>query len=300
MAYVNITNRVVNNGNWLGSMDSRVKLIVLIATLTSCFMMQSWLGLVLLLGLLVTVGMSCKIALKMMVTNLTPVLFFVVFTILVNGFGFGVGIVDASAPPLVPEFLGRMLAAAGGKAASEAVAGGTELPNFMVLFGGFGFRPIGFQNGCFWALRLLILFATTLLLTMTSSITSLTDALVAWMCPLAVLHVPTEDIALVFTITLRFIQVIAEEAERIFLAQQARGAAFDSRNPFRKISAMLPVVIPLFVKLFRRSDNLVMAMESRCYQGQGRTHLRNHRLGLATWLATLSLASLIFSAGVLL
>ena len=43
---------------------------------------------------------------------------------------------------------------------------------------------------------------------------------------------------------------------------------------------MLPILIPLFIRSFRRADELALAMEARCYRGgEGRT--RMHQLRLA-------------------
>jgi energy-coupling factor transport system permease protein len=44
------------------------------------------------------------------------------------------------------------------------------------------------------------------------------------------------------------------------------------------------VLVPLFVRLFRRADDLAVAMESRCYRGQGRTRLREPVMRRADWL----------------
>jgi energy-coupling factor transport system permease protein len=50
------------------------------------------------------------------------------------------------------------------------------------------------------------------------------------------------------------------------------------RDPRRLASALLPLVIPLFVISFRRADDLAVAMTSRCYRGDvGRTRYRELR-----------------------
>ena len=55
----------------------------------------------------------------------------------------------------------------------------------------------------------------------------------------------------------------------------ARGADFESGNVITRAKSMIPILVPLFVSAFRRSDELAMAMESRCYHGgEGRTKLR--------------------------
>ena len=77
------------------------------------------------------------------------------------------------------------------------------------------------------------------------------------------------------SIALRLIPTLVDETDKIMNAQKARCAEFDSRNPFKKIKAMLPVLIPLFVSSFRRADELADAMDSRCYRGaKGRTRMK--------------------------
>ena len=49
--------------------------------------------------------------------------------------------------------------------------------------------------------------------------------------------------------------------------------------------AWVPVLVPLFVNLFRRADDLAIAMESRCYTGQGRTRLHEPSMRVSDWVA---------------
>ena len=58
-------------------------------------------------------------------------------------------------------------------------------------------------------------------------------------------------------------------------AQMARGAEFDSGNLIKKVKALVPLLVPLFISAFRRANDLAMAMEARCYQGgEGRTKMK--------------------------
>jgi energy-coupling factor transport system permease protein len=76
------------------------------------------------------------------------------------------------------------------------------------------------------------------------------------------------------TIALRFIPTLLDETDRIMKAQLARGAAFDRGNLWKRLKAFLPVLIPLFVIVFQRAEDLATAMEARCYRGgEGRTRM---------------------------
>ena len=104
---------------------------------------------------------------------------------------------------------------------------------------------------------------------------ALTDAIENLFRPLSRIHLPVHEFAMMMTIALRFIPTLIEETEKIMNAQKARGADFESGNLIKKIKAMIPLLVPLFVSAFRRANDLAMAMEARCYRGgAGRTRMK--------------------------
>lgn len=132
----------------------------------------------------------------------------------------------------------------------------------------------GLRQGLFLSARLIILIATTSLLTLTTSPIALTDGLENLLAPFQKLGLPAHELAMMMTIALRFIPTLMEEAEKIMKAQMARGADFESGNVFQRARSLVPLLVPLFVSAFRRADELAMAMESRCYRGsEKRTRL---------------------------
>lgn len=137
-----------------------------------------------------------------------------------------------------------------------------------------------------WRLILLVLMPTVLTLTSTPS--ELCGGLESLLSPLKVFHVPVYILALIMSIALRLIPTLADETDQIINAQKARGAQFESKNPFKKIKAMIPVLIPLFVSSFRRADELADAMDSRCFRGaKGRTRMKTLRFGIGDIAALL-------------
>ena len=129
---------------------------------------------------------------------------------------------------------------------------------------------------------LLVLGSFIVVLTTTS--TALTDALRSFVFPLRALHVPADDIAMVFSMAIRFIPLMAQEVCAIHDAQFSRGTSFHRGGLWRRVSAWPPVFIPLFVGLFRRADKLSVAMDARCYGARGgrRTSLRDYRMTIAS------------------
>ena len=142
-----------------------------------------------------------------------------------------------------------------------------------------------------WRLLLLVIMPT--LLTLTSTPTELCDGLESLLSPLKKLHFPVHELALIMSIALRLIPTLIEETDKIMNAQKARGAQFESKNPFKKIKAMLPVLIPLFVSSFRRADDLADAMDSRCYRGaKGRTRMKKLHFHVGDVIALLAFVAL--------
>lgn len=171
----------------------------------------------------------------------------------------------------------------------------------LVRFGPLAVDASGLARGLFFASRIVLLVSSTSLLTLTTSPVALTDALERLMRPLAAVRVPVGDIATMLSIALRFMPTTAEEAEKIIVAQAARGARFDSGGPVRRARAYVPVLVPLFVGLFRRADELAVAMEARCYRGgEGRTRLRESRMHSADWVVLLAGASVLVAVGAVL
>ncbi len=155
----------------------------------------------------------------------------------------------------------------------------------LVRLGPLAIDQGGLVTGLFFSFRIVLLVVGTSLLTLTTSPVELTDGLERVMRPLRLLRVPVAELSMMLTISLRFIPTTAEEAEKIIVAQTARGARFDKGGPVARAKAYVPVLVPLFVNLFRRADELATAMESRCYRGgEGRTRLRETRLIFRDWI----------------
>lgn len=73
------------------------------------------------------------------------------------------------------------------------------------------------------------------------------------------------EFAFAFTTAVRFVPVLAEEAQTIMDAQKARGLELEKGNILKRIRNYIPVLIPLIVSAIRRSLELAEAMESRAW-----------------------------------
>jgi energy-coupling factor transport system permease protein len=216
--------------------DPRVKVVCVAAVAVGLFVHTSWASLAIFAGATAVGLVLSRIPLGWIVRGLRPILWLVVLTFVVQAL-FASGPALFRLGPLHPSTTGLRLAA-------------------------------------LLSVRLAVLVVASLLLTLTTPPIALTDAL-AWLGrPLRALHVPTEELALMVTIALRFVPTLLQEIDTIMKAQEARGADFAHGGPLRRARALVPVLVPLFVLSFRRADELALAMEARCYTpGAPRTRL---------------------------
>ncbi|MDR0883733.1 MAG: energy-coupling factor transporter transmembrane protein EcfT [Oscillospiraceae bacterium] len=157
----------------------------------------------------------------------------------------------------------------------------------------------GVYVAIFMAVRIICLVIIGALLTYTTTPTQLTDAIERLLWPLNKIRVPVHTFAMMMTLALRFIPVLLEEIERIMNAQKARGADWETGGLVRRAKALIPIFVPLLVSAFRRAYDLALAMECRCYMGDGkRTRMNQSRFALRDGVALLVYAA--FLAGVIL
>ena len=157
----------------------------------------------------------------------------------------------------------------------------------------------GLESAALFTVRLATVVTAAALLTLTTSPLELTDGLERLLRPLRRLRVPSHELAMTVSIALRFIPVLADEAERLQKAQMSRGAEFGG-GPVRRARKLVPLLVPLFLSAFARADRLAVAMEARGYRGEGRTCYRELRLGrldAAAGLLSAAAAAVILWAG---
>jgi energy-coupling factor transport system permease protein len=143
--------------------------------------------------------------------------------------------------------------------------------------------------------RLFSLLMVTSVLTFTTTTTGLTHGVEALLSPIPFLRGPAHSFAMMLAIALRFVPTLAEELERIMKAQASRGADLGRRGRFRFVQQarqLIPIIVPLFVGTFRRAEDLILAMEARCYVGgAGRTRLAQLQMQRLDWLGLATVAA---------
>ena len=218
-------------------LDPRIKLVLTLVYIVVLFAVPNISGMVLAFAAVLVLYLMAKIPLKVLTRSMKPLLPIILFTAILNLF----------------------------------FAAGEPIVQFWI----FKISREGIYYAITMVLRILCLIAGSSLLTYTTSPIVLTDAVERLLHPLAVLHLPVHELAMMMTIALRFIPTLIEETEKIMNAQKARGADLDTGSLLQRVKALVPVLIPLFISSFRRADELAMAMECRCYHGgDGRTRMK--------------------------
>src|SRR5690625_4588389 len=133
----------------------------------------------------------------------------------------------------------------------------------------------GVIQGAVISLRFCLLILMTSLLTLTTTPIEITDAIESLLRPLKRIKFPVHELALMMSISLRFIPTLMQETDKISKAQAARGVDFRTGPLKARIKAIVTLLGLLFVSAFKRAEELAMAMEARGYEGgEGRTNLR--------------------------
>ena len=235
-------------GNTLAHrLDPRTKLLVTVLYIVALFSARSLWGYALLaLVLAISVRVS-RVKLRSLLRGLKPVLFIIAFTAILNLF----------------------------------YTPGRTLVSFWTL----RITYEGMRTAVTMMLRIMLLIMGTFLLTYTTSPIRLTDGMESLLSPLKRIKLPVHELAMMMSISLRFIPTLIEETDKIMSAQKARGADFESGNLFHRAKALIPMLVPLFISAFRRADELATAMECRCYHGgEGRTKLNVLRYEMRDYL----------------
>ena len=245
-------------------LDARFKIIIALLFIVVIFMAKSVSAFLLIAAASAGFVLLTGISPKLIIRSMRPLLFIIIFTAVINIFW---------------------------------MTGDTLLVSFGII----KIYLEGIINAVLIVLRILLLItATSVFLTYTTTPLALTDALEQLLAPLKKLKVPVHEFSMMMTIALRFIPTLIDETSKIINAQTARGADFSSGSLISRAKALIPILIPLFISAFRRADELATAMECRCYTGgEGRTRMNTLRSSPKDYVFT-GVIVLIGAAAILL
>lgn len=228
-------------------LDPRVKILSSLIYIVAVFFANSFSGYLFVAVFTYGVILMSKVPPKLYIKGLKPLVFIVVFTSAINLFMTEGQIAQIGSVPLKLGFL---------KITNEGIVMAVKM-----------------------TARLIFLVAGTSVLTFTTSPIVLTDGIESLLSPFRKIGVPAHELAMMMSIAIRFIPTLLEETDKIMKAQASRGADFENGSIIKRIKALVPILVPLFISSFRRADELALAMECRCYRGgKGRTRLKSLKI----------------------
>lgn len=245
------------------ALDPRLKLVSLIAFIVIIFLVNSLAAAIFVSLIVLLIIKLSKVPFKMYLKNLKTILPIIILTSFLNIF---------------------------------YMSEGESIIKFWVI----NITVLGIRKALLMSFRIIMLIILSSVLTYTTTPTLLTDAIESLLSPLRYIGLggAVHTIAMMMTISLRFIPTLVDETEKLMNAQKARGADFESGGIISRVKALIPILIPLLISSVRRAFELSEAMESRCYTGNTlRTRLKqlkfSHRDFMASAVIVLSIVATI-------
>lgn len=160
----------------------------------------------------------------------------------------------------------------------------------------------GIKFSILFASRFSLVILIGSIIVLTISQTRLTEACASIISPLKIIGLPSQEIALIMSLALRFLPTLSKEAESVALAQIARGGNIKDGSIKKRLRAITSLIVPGFASVIRHANTLGLALDSRCYvPGAKRTHLHTEKMRLkdfALLIITLAIVFGIIFAGI--
>lgn len=255
-----IFGRYIPGTSFVHLLDPRSKLSFVFLFIIAVFLANNAVTYAVLLAFTLLVIFSSRIRLYFLINGLKPILFLIAFTFLMHIFFTKEG-------ALLVDW------------------------KFIKIY------EEGLRQGIFISIRFLVLVLMTSILTLTTSPIAITDGIEDLLGPFKRFKLPVHELALMMSISLRFIPTLMDETDKILKAQLARGSDISTGSLKQRIRAVIPLLVPLFVSAFKRAEDLAVAMEVRGYRGgEGRTRYRQLKWH---WRDTVAIGLFVVLAAIL-
>ena len=257
-----ILGRYIPGDSPIHRLDPRTKLLVTFYYIAIVFLANNWQSYLFVGVVTLAIIPLAQVSWRFFIRGLMPILFLIVFTVLLQVF---------------------------------FTTGG----HVYWHWGWLTISSLGLTNAVFIFLRLVLIIFMSTLLTLTTPSLSLADAVESLLKPLRKVHFPVTEVALMLSIALRFVPTLMDQTTKTMNAQRARGVDFGSGGLIKQVKSIVPLFIPLFVSAFSMADDLATAMEARGYNdGNHRTRYRVLRYGRGDVMAAGVMA--VLTAGLVL
>lgn len=297
----NITfGQYIPGNSWIYKLDPRMKIILTIALIVLVFIIPTLTGMLIALGLFILLFISTRISLIRVIKGLKPVLFLLVFTVvlqliytkgtaktLLHIFDMQIGLYQLlimigllliyfiTKKYLPFKFIYLLI-----------ILGLIFTTMWKLRFDDFIWNDFkfyvyeeGINKSAFIFIRIVMMIGITSLLTLSTMSMDINNGLEAVLSPLKLIKIPVGVFSMLISLTLRFIPTLLEESKKIMNAQASRGVDFNEGKLSDKVKQIISLLIPMFVISFKRAEDLSNAMEARGYViGAKRTKLDELRL----------------------
>ncbi len=242
--------------NWFKKLDPRVRVVSSMWFMTICFQIETlWQGII-SFALVIYLFATNGFSFKSLGKILVPFGIFLLILTIMNMFFYEVGTV-------------------------------------LIHWGPITITEEGIGLSLLYSYRLGLMFLFGSFLTRTTSQTEISDSFESLLSPLKKFGVPVREIALVFSLSMRFIPTITDEANQIREAQMSRGASLNSGSLISRISALIANVVPIFTGIIRHADALSLALEARGWNlSEKRGYLHPMKIKSFDWIYILIIVGL--------
>ncbi|BCR35369.1 energy-coupling factor transporter transmembrane component T family protein [Mariniplasma anaerobium] len=317
----NITiGQYIPGDSWLHKLDPRIKLFSLVLMLVATFLIPvsadiiPLVSMIAILIIIIALTISTRIPMRKVLNGLKPIVFLLTFTFVIQLFYVKSG--NLVFDPIemyisISSIIGIILFILFYNFTKKYIKF-RILYFFFAVFMVFFIQAVlpyisltsytfevydqGLLRAGFIFLRITNVIILTSLLTFTTMTTDLNYGIESLLKPLKIIKVPVDMIAMMLSLTLRYIPTLLIETEKIMKAQASRGVDFKESTFKEKISQIISLLIPVFVISFKRSEDLGNAMEVRGYViGQKRTRVDEYIVSFKD-IFTLVMTILILAA----
>ena len=310
----------VPGNSWIYKLDPRMKIFLTIALIVLIFLIPTIYGMLIALGVFLSVFLTTRISIIKVIRGIKGVLFLLLFTVILQliytkgdnttilyTFNMSIGLWQTliiigltfiyfftkKYMPLKFTYLLLILFLV------FLVLWNSPFKkfdwDFNLIWNDFDF--VVYNEGAIKAgyifIRIVLMIGLTSLLTLSTMPTDINNGLESILSPLKLLHIPVAVFAMLISLTLRFIPTLMQESRKIMNAQASRGVDFNEGSLKEKVNQIISLLVPMFVISFKRAEDLSNAMEARGYIiGAKRTKLDELKLRWRDYLCLLIVIAL--------
>ncbi len=280
-----VIGQYIPGKSWIYKLDPRIKILSLVILMVATFLLNSFILMSIMFLLMLIMFLSTRVPFLKMVRGLKPLIFLLTFTFLIQIIG---AKPEDGSIVLLDQKMYLSLASITGLVILTVLYFWLKkyirlrtlfffLYVFLIFFiqallpyvNLYSYDLVIYNHALtktgFLVLRIVIIVILSSLLTFTTMPTDITNGIESLLKPLKVIKFPVGELAMMLSLTLRFVPTLLEEANKIIKAQASRGVEFSESKFKEKITQIVSLLIPLFVISFKRAEDMANAMDARGY-----------------------------------